>query len=78
MIITKIKYLKQITCLRRYDLFLMEDGSCWKYSGNDDWVKLTDYVALISGDQKNTNVKIVDFDSSDELHAALSVDGKIL
>lgn len=68
--------LKQITCLRRYDIFLTEDGSCWKYSLNEQWIKIKDYIK-IANDKKNAEIKIIDIDSNDELHVALSSEGKI-
>ncbi|XKL60418.1 hypothetical protein PGB90_007475 [Kerria lacca] len=68
--------VKKITCLRRYDIFLTEDGSCWKYSLNEQWIKIKDYIK-IANDKKNAEIKIIDIDSNDELHVALSSEGLI-
>lgn len=58
--------------MRRYDLFLTEDGSCWKYTLNKEWVKLDN---LIPADMKKTNLHIIDLETSDYLHLAVTNEG---
>lgn len=58
--------------MRRYDLFLTEDGSCWKYTLKKEWVKLDN---LIPAAMKKTNFQIFDVTSSDDLHLAVSNEG---
>lgn len=58
--------------MRRYDLFLTEDGSCWKYTLKKEWVKLDN---LIPATIKKTDFKISNITSSDDLHLAVSNEG---
>lgn len=47
----------------------MEDGSCWKYSTKDNWTKIVNFLC------ENETERIVQLDSSDELHVFLSDTG---
>ncbi|KAK7576203.1 hypothetical protein V9T40_012489 [Parthenolecanium corni] len=53
---------------------IFEDGSCWKYTLNKEWVKLDN---LIPADMKKTNLHIIDLETSDYLHLAVTNEGHL-
>lgn len=58
--------------MKRYDLFLTETGSCWKFSENGDWTNITNQFKIMNDEFESANFNIVDIVSNgDEVHLEL-------
>lgn len=63
-----------MVCLKRYDLFLTDNGSCWKCSENEEWTNVTNQFKILNDRPKsgNNNSKVIDIVSNgDEVHLEL-------
>lgn len=61
-----------MVCLKRYDLFLTDNGSVWKCSENEEWTNVTNQFKIMNDKSENNNSKVIDIVSNgDEVHLEL-------